>query len=167
LPQCLIQSDLLSDYISMNDEKSDWIFYLKLSKSLPPHYISLDKEFKRQGLTLIPISISELMSVTKGEGSFNVLVSIRHFADAKYFAKRIQKTFEFLLRARRINLFMSSSFEFTNQTNKYGKTKKYHFYPLPQRLDEMCDSIALNIQKDKSTDKKWPGSSRGLGLTVV
>jgi hypothetical protein len=38
---------------------------------------------------------------------------------------------------------------------------------LPQRLDEMCDSIALNIQKDKSTDKKWPGSSRGLGLTVV
>jgi hypothetical protein len=107
------------------------------------------------------------MSVTKGEGSFNVMVSVRNFSDAKYFAKRVQKTFEFLLRARRINLFMSSSFEFINQTNKYGKTKKYHFHALPQRYDELCESISIKIQNDKSVDKKWPGASRGLGTTVV
>jgi hypothetical protein len=151
----------------MNDEKSDWIFYLKLSKSLPKHFLSLDKEFKSQGLTLIPISISELMSVTKGEGNFNVMVSVRSISDAKYFAKRVHKTFEFLLRSRRINLFMSSSFGFIDQTNKYGRTNKYHFHSLPQKVDELCESIAFDIQEEKSTDRKWPGASRGLGLTVV
>lgn len=150
----------------MNDEKSDWIFYLKLSKSLPKHFLSLDKEFKKQGLTLIPISISELLSVTKGEGSFNVMLSIRSISDAKYFSKRVQKTFEFLIRSRRINLFISSSFEFINQTNKYGKSKKYHFTLLPQKYDELCEGITKNIQKENSKDKRWPGSSRGLGQTV-
>lgn len=150
----------------MKDGKSDWIFYLKLSKSLPKHFISLDREFKKEGLTLIPISISELLSVTKGDGNFNVMVNICSIADAKYFSKRVQKTFSFLLRSKRINLFMSSSFEFVNQTSIYGPTKKYHFNRLPQKYNELCHLISSKIKKENSKDRRWPGSSRGLGQTV-
>ena len=150
----------------MNEERSDWIFYLKLSKSLPKHFLDLDREFKERGITLIPISISELMSVTKGEGSFNVMTSVRNFSEAKYFSKKVQKIFEFMMRSRRLNLFMASSFSYIDQTSIFGKTGKYHFYPLPVKIDALCATIAHEIYKQQSGDYKWPGASRGLGATV-
>ncbi len=157
---------LLSDYVSMKEEKSDWIFYLKLSRNLPEYYFDLDREFKSQGLTLIPISISELISITKGEGKFNVFTGVRNFSDAHYYTKRVEKIFGVLLRSKRMSLFMSSSFSFMNQNYKYGKTGMYHFFPLPQSLHEICDTIASEVEKASRKDQRWPGTSIGLGKTI-
>lgn len=157
---------LLSDYVSMKEEKSDWIFYLKLSRNLPEYYFDLDSEFKAMGLTLIPISISELISITKGEGKFNVFTGVRNFDDAQYYTKRVEKMFGMLMRSRRMSLFMTSSFSFINQNYKYGKTGMYHFFPLPQSLKSICGIIASEVDKSSSQDHRWPGSSVGLGKTI-
>jgi len=150
----------------MNDKESDWIFYLKLSKKLPLHFFSLSEKFSARGITLVPITLSELTSVNQGDGRFHVITCVRSISDAEYYAKKVQKTFSYLLHSRRMSLFMASSFSLVDDTHIFGRTKQYFFYSLPVELGLMCDTIAEEIYKVDSSERKWPGASRGLGSTV-
>ncbi len=150
----------------MKGEKSDWIFYLKLSKKLTSHFYSLDKEFKNNGITLVPITLSELLSVTKGEGKFHVITCIRGFSEASYYTKKVKKIFSYLVRSGRLNLFVTSSFNFINETHLFGRTGHYFYYQLPLKIPHLCDTISKEIDRQDSGERRWPGTSKGLGATV-
>lgn len=140
----------------MKEEKSDWIFYLKLNKNLPEHFFDLDLEFKKRGFTLIPVSISELNSITKGEGRFHVVTTVTGMAEATHYSKKVQKIFHMLLRSGRMYTYIASSFKFIDETAKFGKTGQYHFVSLPVSLDYFCGTISKLIESTESQRRKWP-----------
>lgn len=150
----------------MKEEKSDWIFYLRLSRKLPKHYFELDQEFKSLGYSLIPVTISELVSVTRGEGSFHVVTAVTGMAEATHYTKKVQKVFGLLLRNKRLNLYISSSFKFIDQTSIFGKTGQYHYTQLPVSMKNFCGKITTTITNKENQVKKWPGGTRGLGATI-
>lgn len=162
----LIQSLFASDTISMKEEKTDWIFYLKLNRNLPEHFFELDQEFKKNGYTLIPVSITELISVTKGEGRFHVITAVTGFTQATYYANKVQKVFQMLLRSKRMYTYVASSFKFIDETALFGKSGQYHFVPLPVTMEHFCGTISKIITTQDNKTRKWPGGTRRLGSTI-
>lgn len=150
----------------MNEEKTDWIFYLKLNRNLPEHFFKLDQEFKKNGYTLIPVSISELITVTKGEGSFHVVAAINGFSEATYFTNKVQKVFQMLLRSKRMHTYIASSFKFIDETAMFGKSGQYHFVSLPVTMEHFCGTISKIIQTKDNQTRKWPGGTTRLGSTI-
>ncbi len=150
----------------MSEEKTDWIFYLKLNKNLPEHFFDLDLEFKKNGFTLIPVTISELLTVTKGEGNFHVVATVTGMSEATHYTKKVKKVFKMLLRSGRMHSYIASSFKFVDETAQYGKTGQYHFVPLPVSMKYFCDTISKIIKSKDNKTRKWPGGTRSLGSTV-
>jgi len=151
----------------MKEEKSDWIFYLRLNRNLPRHFFDLDQEFKSKGYTLIPVTIGELLSLTQGEGNFYVVTAVTGTAEATHYIKKVQKVFKLLLRNSRLTLFIASSFKFIDETALFGKTGQYHFVSLPVGMNHFCDTISKKIINKENKLTKWPGGTRRLGSTVT
>jgi hypothetical protein len=150
----------------MMDAKSDWIFYLKLTPKLNNKFFEIDRHFKQKGFTLIPVSVSDLIAVNRGENKFQVILIADGFEQARYYHKKIRKILKYWMRSKRINLFIGSSFELLDDSAIYGLTDCYFYYKLPIKTKEFCDKIGTKIKEKQDHDKKWPGSSTRLGSTI-
>lgn len=150
----------------MMEEKSDWIFFLRLTPKLPAKFYELDHVFKQTGKTLIPVSFKDLISINKGEDKFHVICVIGSFDEAKYFEKRVRKLTHYFLRSRKMNLYTASSFKFIDDTHLFGSSGQYHYVQLPVGLKKFCDTITETINNKKLHKRKWPGTSSRLGSTI-
>lgn len=150
----------------MMEERSDWIFYLKLTPKLPAKFFELDHLFKANGQTLVPITFKDLISINKGEAEFNVIIIAGSFDEASYFEKRVRKLAHYFLRSKRMHLYLASSFKFLDDTHLFGSSGIYHYVQLPVGLKKFCDTITETIKNKRASKRQWPGSSRGLGNTI-
>lgn len=150
----------------MMEQKSDWIFYLKLTPKLPKKFFDLDNHFKEMGYTLIPVTFKDLVSINKGENTFHVLTIISSFDESTYFEKRVRKLAHYFLRAKRMHMYLVSSFKFTDDTHLFGSSGMYHYVQLPVSIKKFCDTIGETIKNKKLHKRKWPGASSRLGSTI-
>ncbi len=144
----------------MKEYKTDWIYYLKLSPKLSKNFFDMDAHFKERGITLIPVTLSELLGLTKGEGDFHCVSCIASFADAKYYLKKARKIIHILLRSKRMHWYIASSFAFTNEASLFSVYGNYHFARLPIGVKKFCDIIVTTIHAKSNSKTKWPGGKR-------
>ena len=71
--------------------------------------------------------------------------------------KHVAKHAKNLLRFKKINMFVASSFSFTNESSTLGSVKNYDFYPLPIKASELCDKILSKALDSAVENTKWPG----------
>lgn len=150
----------------MMDNKSDWIFYLKLSPKLPASFFDMDKRLKENGYTLIPVSFTDLVLLNTKEGEFHVLAMASSTEQATYFQRKVRKILHYLLRSKRMHMYFVSSFKFLDDTHLFGSSGHYHYVQLPVSVNKFCDTISETIKNKRSQSRKWPGASRRLGSTV-
>lgn len=148
------------------ETKTQWIFFLRLSAKLSRQYIDLSQRFKQNGQTLIPVDVSNLLSVNSKEDRINVIVMIDGFKEAQYYHKKIRNILKYWMKSKRFNIFLASSFGLLDDSKIFGLTGNYHYYQLPIHIDEFCDNISSSIQDIASKRRKWPGTSRRLGSTI-
>lgn len=141
----------------MKGSKGEWIFYLKLGSKLPQHFFEMDQEFKLQGVSLVPISFSNLLEVTRGEDAVPVIVVVSSIAEANYYVKKLMKLIRVLLRYKRIDLFKASSFSFLNESAQLKTRDNYHFFSLPVSRTQFCDTILTRVTEKSTNVLKWPG----------
>lgn len=141
----------------MSSIKDEWIFYLKLTPNLNENFLSLDKQFKRFGFNLIPVSFPNLLELIKAQETFHVVVIVSSQREAAYYLKNVSKSIKNLLRFNKINLFAASSFSFVNESSKLTFRGNYDFYPLPIKTSDLCDKILATLLDKAVENKTWPG----------
>ncbi|MEX0798819.1 MAG: hypothetical protein WEB87_04605 [Bacteriovoracaceae bacterium] len=141
----------------MNALKDEWIFYLKLTPNLSENFFSIDKEFKRYGLNLLPVSFPNLLELIKADETFHVVVLVTSQKEAAYYLRHVSKHAKNLLRFKKINMYAASSFAFINESSKLTFRHNYDFYPLPIKAADLCDKITTKVLDKAVENTKWPG----------
>ena len=144
----------------MSSIKDEWIFYLKLSPNLSSNFLELDRNFKRYGYNLIPVSFPNLLELIKSNESFHVVVVVSSQREAAYYLKHVAKSLKNLLRFGKINLFAASSFSFINDTSQFARKENYEFYSLPIKSSELCENIITTLLDQVVENVEWPGGKR-------
>jgi hypothetical protein len=150
----------------MKDQKADWIFYLQLTPKLTGKFLELDQYFKENDFSLVPLSLSHLLNLNQGAGQFHVIVVASTQEEINYFNKKIRKLSHYLIRNKRMHLYLASSFDCIDDSPLFGSTGHYHFVKLPVKLSSFCATIAQTVKNKQNQMRKWPGGKRNLGSTV-
>lgn len=151
IPICPIQE--------LMEDQGNWIYYLKLQKNLPAEYLVLDSKFKTHGKSLVPITLSNLMDMTKTKKSVHVLIVVRSLQEYKYFNKKIKIIMKFLIRTGRVHLYVVSSFVGVNDTG-IMRRDFYNFMRLPVAYNYLAESISGMVDVKELEIQKWPGGLR-------
>lgn len=141
----------------MSSIKDEWIFYLKLTPRLNENFLSLDRNLKQFGFSLIPVSFPNLIELIKAGDNFHLVIMVSSKQEADYYLRHVSKSIRNLLRFKKINLFCASSFSFINESSKLSSRDNYNFYPLPMRTGDFCDKILSTLLDSAVENKKWPG----------
>ncbi len=145
-----------------NLEVNDWMFYLKLSKNLPEHFISLANYLSDFGIKLIPVTIDQLTTVTKNKKRFHLLAVVTNMEQNTRFKKYMSGYLRLGIINGLINLSHVSSLDKAhNLPPSYLKQGCYYFYPLPADMQDLTTQIAECFYDRKQNNKKWPGGKRG------
>ena len=149
----------MTDKESMS-RSEHWIFYLKLTKELKEDYLLLDTEFKKTGKSLVPVNLTTLVdSVRRGQEA-NLIIVIKSKSELRFFQRRVQKIFKFLMRSERVNVFIASSFYSVNDPALMRKNF-YHYVRLPVRVEKFCNMVNDELINVETNKEYWPGGNRG------
>ena len=143
------------------ESNDNWVFFLKLSKQLPRQYFNLDREFKKAGLTLVPITLSDLLQILKGEDRPQVICFVQNIYHFRFMYKRGQKVLTMLTRNDKIDLYILSSFSCLNQTAELKGRSNYFYLTLPVPLRKCCAIIASTIINKWRFGHTWVGGKSG------
>lgn len=139
----------------------NWVFFLKLSKDLPRQYFRLDSEFKKAGITLIPVSLSDLLNILKGEQRPQVICLVQNITHFRYMHKKGQKVLTMLVRNDKIDLYVLSSFTCLNKTAELKGRSNYFYLGLPVPLRRCCAMIIAAIVNKWRYGHNWIGGRSG------
>lgn len=142
-----------------NKSQQQWIFYLKLTKDLPPEYLRLDHEFKKTNKVLVPINLKTLMEHAKKNTNLHVLFLVKSISEYNYFNNKVKKVLKFLLIGRRVHLYIGSSFSAVNDSS-IMKRDYYYYARLPVAINKFCQAVRYEIDRKETTILKWPGGIR-------
>lgn len=145
--------------------KNEWVYFLNLSSSLDANFINLDSELKTKGLSLVPINLEDLTSLTRAKMNLHIVVVVDKVSKSRYFNLKVRKLMKFLLRRDTINFYVLSSFENLNDKTHVMNRKNYFFTLLPTALKEYAHALseAINIKDNKVNS--WPGARRRVHPT--
>ena len=139
--------------------QEQWVYYLKLQKTLPPEFLIVDQKLKTNLKSLVPISIKGLVEASKQGKSLHVVIVIRTVDELRYFNKSVKKYMKFLIRTGKVNIYIASSFSGINDSS-IMRRDFYHFVKLPISTDYFCNSVSRTIDIKESKSHKWPGGMR-------
>jgi len=137
-----------------------FIFFLRLTGNLPPFFFHLGQEFLRFNITLIPVSLVELVQLSKGGGSSHVIVVVNNLQSYKVFLNYRKKFLDFALLSSKFFLSDISSFEEIQIDNKVRKNKSYGHFRLPMSVEAITMKISTSYYSQNGSIKKWPGGNR-------
>lgn len=143
----------------MEAYSENFIYFLQLSPVLPEEYIRLAAKFKKWGIDLVPVKVTDLPQLTRGKCQFVIslcadMTSYRHLAG---FRKRY---LDFTILNQKYCHFDISSFPKSDIAYKTGKTGHYHYYQLPFERDELVELIVKEFFSKTRKEKRWPGGRR-------
>ncbi len=138
----------------MKEKEIEWMYFLNLDGSLPRSFFSLDFYFKKENISLIPISLDQLLSMSTETDRVNVVCLISSsYSKDKYF-KSNSRLLKMLSRNNKINLFTVSSYSSTNMENYQKKMDNYKFYRLPISSKELSHEVSEALEKQRERDLK-------------
>lgn len=141
------------------NRKDGWVFYLKLSKDLPEEFLSLDQEFKKEGKSLVPITIKTLLDHGKRNNSVHVVILVRSLKELEYYNAKVRKAVKFLMMNRRLHLYIASSFATVGDPS-IMRRDHYYFERLPVATKHFVETTCYEIDRKETSMLKWPGGIR-------
>ncbi|MCT4643235.1 MAG: hypothetical protein N4A33_13170 [Bacteriovoracaceae bacterium] len=148
----------------MNEQRTDWVYFLNLTAKVPSHFFHLDAFIKPHGLSMIPMGLNDLLSFTNSGDDCHIFIFINSLARKNYFNKRVRKILKYLIKKHGVHIYILSSFDNTSDRYIYGKSGKYHFTRLPVGLNAYATALATAIRKKDEGLNKWPGAKRRVNL---
>lgn len=141
------------------------IFFLKTSRRLPPCYFDLEPHFREQGITLVPVTIDNLLMMSKEVNKVHIITSITSENQKNYFERKVRRVITMLVRNNVATFFQISSFDDTNIGSSLKVSRNYYFTKLPVGTKYYCDKIAKYYFLRKVKEFRWPGArSPRMGL---
>lgn len=144
-------------------QQEDYIFYIKLGPTLNEAYYKLARDFSRDGITLLPVSIDSLVELMDGRKKSHLICMIGSELEREFYFKHVHKLLCYLVRSHRIYYNLISGFKkIMSREAFHTSAKNYSFLPLPQTSGEICAKIALSFYQRKKEEKRWPGGRSHL-----
>lgn len=142
-----------------NDNPS-FIFYLVLEDNLPSTFYFFDYYFKELGYILLPVKIDQLQALASASEQSQIVVisSVKSSREIRIFNERIRGLLKYILKSKKIDFFLMSSFSQLNDIKFYYQRKNYHFIKYPFDARKLTFEL-MNFVKSK-TSTRWPGGVR-------
>jgi hypothetical protein len=123
---------------------SQWIYFLKTTQSLPQNYFVLSSNLKKFQIDLIPVTVSDLLVLSKREATFSLMIMIQNTLQRKFFYNELQKILFYLLQNKELALYFFSSFSELRQlvTNPMKARDLLAYFSYPVSTDEIILKIA-------------------------
>lgn len=144
----------------LKDNFELYMFFLLLTPKLPKYFFAFAKFFSELNIKLIPISLDDLMTVSKGKKNYIIVVN-RDIQSNAVFRRMRRRYLDMALINNKFTLFEISSFDrsfFLSDKNKKGI---YHHFKLPEEVENICEKIYEVIYNDRKSQQTWPGGKRG------
>lgn len=143
----------------------DIVFFLKTSRRLPQSYFDLEPNFREQGITLVPVTIDNLLMMSKEVNKVHIVTCITSMNQKQYFERKVRRVITMLVRNNVATFFQISSFEDTNIGSSLKVSRNYYFTKLPVKAKYYCDKISKYYYLSKVKKFRWPGTtSPRMGL---
>jgi hypothetical protein len=137
-------------------------FYLIYSTKLDSDFFKFSEKFKAEGAELLPVTMDQLTRLLKvaGNQTLYIIASVKSFQDKKDFEAGANKFINLLLKSKRINFFMFSSFTQLNQMAVFHLTKNYAFFKYPILLNQEVPKLIQYYLYKENKKQLWPGGKR-------
>lgn len=140
--------------------KSNYIFFLQLGAKPTESYFQMARQFSDEGITLLPVTISSLITMISGGQMAHVVCLVSTMKEREIYLKRVQKTLSYLVKRKIVYLYQASSFHTLMQTEAFHQAKKnYFFIELPVKLARFCATISKYYFLRQNEELKWPGGT--------
>lgn len=139
-------------------DKPNYIFFLQLSAKPSESYFQMARQFSDEGITLLPVSISSLLTMIAGGQTAHVVCLVSTMKEREVYLKRAHKLLSHLVKRKIIYLYQASSFHTLSQGEAFHQGKKnYFFIELPVKLSRFCTTISKYYFLRLNEELKWPG----------
>jgi rRNA pseudouridine-1189 N-methylase Emg1 (Nep1/Mra1 family) len=145
-----------------NSNPSPFIFFLTISESLSQHYYIFDSHFKELGFVLVPVKMDQLQSLLASSEQEQIIIvaSVSDGREYKSFNEKIRNRLKFILKSKRINFVLLSSFSRLNDKKNFSMQKNYFFMKFPLDAKQVCSKIAQFHEMRLGQKTIWPGGRR-------
>jgi len=138
----------------MSKEKIEWVYYLNLDGNLNRHFFDIDQHFKNVNVTLIPISIDQLLTMSQEISRVNVICCVTSIHQRLKYLKKNNRIVKMLLKNKRINLYLISSYQNIDVQRGMRRVSNYTFLQLPVNLRDFSDQVSQDIKDQIIADSK-------------
>ncbi len=145
--------------------KNEWVYYLNLSAQIDINFINLDKHLKSNSLSLVPVDLEDIYSLSRSKEKIHVVIVIDNISKLKYFNNKIRKIMMLLLRRDSMNFYLLSSFENTNDKKYIFNRNNYFFSSLPCSLSKYSYALSETIAAKNLKRNEWPGAKRRVHIS--
>jgi hypothetical protein len=135
----------------------NWIFYLNITGRLPRSYFTLDQNFRDMGISLIPITIEQLLTIGDDKTGSHIISVVGNIQEKLTFERKHKKLVRYLLRNNMIYFYQASSFSELNDTGHFRTASNYFFFKLPVEVERLTMNIVKYFHLKKQDRFKWPG----------
>ncbi len=140
-------------------ESLSYILYLQYDEKLDRSFFILADIFKKVGITLLPIQLSEFSSLDRNKKHHAIMVR-RKFNDSLKALEWKKKKLDFMMYTGRLILHDLSSFSELTASQSLEKKGTYFYKALPIDYKEAAMDIVIQYYEDKNNYDKWPGGKR-------
>lgn len=136
-----------------------YVFFLRLTSSLPEYFYHLSRALSDYDLMLVPISPKELLSYSRSNKAIVVNICDSLNIYRKFLI--IRKSFlDFSLKNRNLTFIDFSSFAPISMSWQSVKNKNYYHIKLPMSIDKITFAVSYCYEKKMGDINIWPGGRR-------
>ena len=139
--------------------RTEWIYFLRLSKNLPSDYFAIDKAFKEHGRHLVPMDIVGLNECVDKDETMHVLIMIKKVSELRYYEKKVKKILKYMLKRPNVKVYFLSSFSAVNDPTLI-KQGAFHFMRIPLSVNYFVGAVNKQIEIKEMKKNLWPGKLR-------
>lgn len=146
----------------MNTQEN-YIFYVMLSPRLSESFYKLARDFSKEGITLLPVTIESLTELMDSRKMAHVLCHVGNEGEREFYFKKVHKFLCYLVRSKRIFYYLISGYKkIMSREAFHSSAKNYCYISLPKTSGEICGTITLSFYQRKKIEMKWPGGRSNL-----
>lgn len=142
--------------MNTNDNQK-WLFYLVFTTELDSLYLKLASKFAEQGISIVPVNITQFLELYKNRSQINLLICTDTLLKQKRLEQVFDRYLKFVINNQRLRVFHLSSFGPSMSVSSQNK-EFYHHFKLPYSRELLVSEVNNKLEQYDNVKNRWPGA---------
>ncbi|MCB9094415.1 MAG: hypothetical protein H6621_05030 [Halobacteriovoraceae bacterium] len=133
----------------------DFVFYLVFGSKRSQNYFKLSYQFSKKGITVIPVTLSQLVEFRKNYEFFPLIICTDNLFAIKAMDEKKEYFIKKLIEHRKADVYHISSYAHLKIPGS-ERSPYYHFYALPINLKSFTGKFIESYAESLNRETSWP-----------